>query len=123
MQLAEPRRLLHPCTSSGSIPRSQAERGHGPIIVQVRQEGVFSSIDSLIRNRDRRLIRWATDKKNTFTEVSVGVCDLNLVREGRLNARFIQRSNTQFYGYVVHEKRPFPLGPPQDLKHGPTVGS
>jgi len=48
------RRLLHPRTSSGSIPRSQAQWGHGPIIVLVmalvRQNGESSLINSVISN-------------------------------------------------------------------------
>ena len=49
------RRLLHPRTSSGSIPRNQTERGHGPIIVLemawVRQNGESSLINSVISNQ------------------------------------------------------------------------
>ena len=49
------RRSLHPHTSSGSIPRSQAEWGHGPVIVlvmaRVRQNGESSLINSVISNQ------------------------------------------------------------------------
>ena len=47
------RRLLHPRTSSGSIPRNQAEREHGPIIVLemawVRQQrrDIFNKFSNL----------------------------------------------------------------------------
>ena len=49
------RRLLHPRTSSGSIPRSHLERGHGPIIVlvmaRVGRNSESSWINSVISNR------------------------------------------------------------------------
>ena len=47
-------RLLHPRTSSGSIPWSQTERGQRPIIllviVRVEHDGEFSGINSVIGN-------------------------------------------------------------------------
>jgi len=49
------RGLFHLRTSSGSIPRSQAERGHGPIIdlvlARVKQIRESSSIDSAISHQ------------------------------------------------------------------------
>ena len=33
------------------------------------------------------------------------------------------RSEEAVHGYFAHEKQPPPLGPPQDPRHRPTVGS
>jgi len=55
------RQLTMSRTSLGSIPRSQAGRGHGPIIVlvmaRVRHNGESSLIDSVISNRWEKCAR------------------------------------------------------------------
>jgi hypothetical protein len=37
--------------------------------------------------------------------------------------RFLMSEVTPVQGYLAHEKTPTPLGPPEDPRHRPTVGS
>ena len=77
------------------LPRSQAERGHRPIIVlataRVRQDGGSSLVNSGISNQ----------------------------RQGAAHGVLGQT----YRGTSLIGNDPSPLGPPQGPRHGPTVGS